>query len=100
MPATYEMEMSSVRLSPGRNGLSRARVAELQRSRLIAALMVTVAEVGYTELTVGKILSRARVSRKTFYHVFDDREDCFLAGFEEVIARTRRMATGAYAEEA
>jgi AcrR family transcriptional regulator len=96
MHAGYRASMSGVRLSPGRNGLSRARVTEIQRGRLIAALLDAVDECGYAQLTVGKIISRARVSRKTFYDLFADREDCFLAAFDHVVDDVREQTVDAF----
>jgi AcrR family transcriptional regulator len=41
-------------------------VQELQRNRLIAALIAEVEESGESRPTVRQIIARARVSRKTF----------------------------------
>jgi AcrR family transcriptional regulator len=54
---------------------------------MLAAAIDAVAEVGYARMTVAQVIARARVSRKTFYDVFDDREDCFLAVFEQTALR-------------
>jgi AcrR family transcriptional regulator len=45
-------------------------------------------EQGYAATTVGDVLARARMSRRTFYSVFENREECFLAAYDE----TRRRA--------
>ena len=74
------------------NGLPRLRVVEIQRARMLAAAVDTVADLGYARLGVAHVVSRARVSRKTFYDVFTDREDCFLAAFENALTRTFRLA--------
>jgi AcrR family transcriptional regulator len=42
-----------------------------------------VGERGYPETTVGDVLERARMSRRTFYELFDNREHCFLAAYEQ-----------------
>lgn len=50
---------------------------------------MAVAEKGYAATSVGDILSRAGVSRTTFYQLFDDKLDCFLAAYRmasEVVA--------------
>jgi AcrR family transcriptional regulator len=60
----------------------RVRVSEIQRSRLLRAAVETVDELGYTDSTVAHITRRARVSRRTFYDIFTDREDCLLAVLE------------------
>jgi AcrR family transcriptional regulator len=66
-------------------GAPRARVIEIQRSRLLSAALRTVDELGYSRTTVAHVTSRARVSRRTFYDLFDNREDCLLAALESVV---------------
>ena len=90
---------AQVPLRPGPNGLPRARVNEIQRARLIAAAVATVDDLGYPRSTVAEVLKRARVSRKTFYEIFVDLEDCFLAAFDDVVARASALAIEAYAGE-
>jgi AcrR family transcriptional regulator len=47
---------------------------------------------GAGNVTVAHVVASAGVSRRTFYELFSDREDCFLAAFEEGVARvTRRL---------
>jgi AcrR family transcriptional regulator/DNA-binding MarR family transcriptional regulator len=74
-------------------------MANLQRARLLAAATEAVEEIGYQRLTVGTIIGRARVSRKTFYDLFANREDCFAAVLEQASGHPRRLATEAYARE-
>jgi AcrR family transcriptional regulator/DNA-binding MarR family transcriptional regulator len=83
----------------GREGARLSRIRQLQRSRLIAALIDAVEHEGDPQPTVSQIISRARVSRKTFYHLFCDREDCFVAAFEETFSRARKLASEAYRAE-
>lgn len=87
------------RLRPGPGGLPRGQVTEIQRSRMLAAAVEAVEEVGYARMTVAQVIGRARVSRKTFYDVFIDREDCFLAAFEQALGQARLIAEEAYAGE-
>jgi AcrR family transcriptional regulator len=54
-------------------------MARVQEARLLTATLETVDERGYSSLTVAQITERAGVSRKTFYDLFEDCEDCFLA---------------------
>jgi AcrR family transcriptional regulator len=88
--------METPRLRPGPKVLPRGRVAELQRQRMLSAVVEVVGEDGYLSMTVAQVISRARVSRKTFYDVFDDREDCFLGAFEQASAQARGIATEAF----
>ncbi len=66
------------------------RVAEIQRARILAAMVRASAERGAASVTVADIVERARVSRRTFYDLFEDREDCFLAAFDDALARAER----------
>jgi len=75
------------------------QLRETQRSRLIAAAIGVVEADGYPALTVGKVVTRSRISRKTFHDIFQDVEDCFLAAFEQTLARGREIAVAAFAEE-
>ncbi len=51
-------------------------------------------------MTVAHVIARARLSRKTFYDFFADREDCFLAVFEHALSQARLRASEAYEREA
>ncbi len=64
----------------------RTRVGEIQRSRLLAGAAATIDELGYPRATVGRMTARARVSRRTFYQMFANRDECFAAVLEEVAA--------------
>ncbi len=63
----------------------RSKVAEIQRSRLLAAAVGAVDELGYDGASVARMTQRARVSRRTFYEQFDNREQCLLAVLERAI---------------
>jgi AcrR family transcriptional regulator len=75
------------RPTPRRGDASRAQVAEMQRSRLLAAAVRTVDELGYAGATVAHITLRARVSRRTFYELFENREECVVAVLEDAARR-------------
>jgi AcrR family transcriptional regulator len=59
----------------------------MQRARLLAAAVATIGELGYARSSVAHITGRARVSRRTFYDLFANREECFLAVLEDAVAR-------------
>jgi AcrR family transcriptional regulator len=63
---------------------------EANRRRALAAMTEVVGERGYPETTVRDVLERARMSRRTFYQLFDNREHCFLAAYEH--ARSEVLA--------
>jgi AcrR family transcriptional regulator len=66
---------------------------------MLTAAVEAVEEVGYSRLTVAQVIGRAKVSRKTFYDVFEDREDCFLAAFDQAITQASALVGEAYAHE-
>jgi AcrR family transcriptional regulator/DNA-binding MarR family transcriptional regulator len=76
----------------------RGRVAEIQRARMLAALVDVVAERGAASLTVTHVVARSGVSRRTFYEIFEDREDCLLAALENAVARIARGVQEAYGQ--
>jgi AcrR family transcriptional regulator len=88
-----------VRLREGREGASFAReqVDEIQRARVLGALGEVVAERGVGAATVAHIVARAGVSRRTFYELFADREECFLAAFDAAVERVAARVVPAYA---
>ena len=72
------------RLPPGRHGLPRTFVAENQRERLLNGVVEAVAEHGYDATTISHVTAAAKISRRTFYEYFADKENCFLAAFEMI----------------
>ncbi|HZL48876.1 MAG TPA: helix-turn-helix domain-containing protein [Solirubrobacteraceae bacterium] len=72
---------------------------EVQRGRLLAAAVEVVAESGYAGMSMARVTGRAGVSRGTFYELFEDREDCFLAAFDDSIIRIASVAAPAYEGE-
>lgn len=81
---------------PGADGLPREHVTEIQRVRILAAMAEVAAERGAGAASVAHIVARAGVSRRTFYDLFEDREDCFLAAFDEAVAQAARSVVPAF----
>jgi AcrR family transcriptional regulator len=69
---------------PG-SSVPREQLVEIQRSRLLAAAVSAVDELGYADTTVSDVTSRARVSRRTFYELFSNREECLAAVLDDVV---------------
>ncbi len=88
------------RLRPGRNGLGHEQVAGIQRARILSALVELVAERGVSNATIAHIVARSGVSRRTFYELFKDREDCFVAAFEMAVERASRYVREVYDPQA
>jgi AcrR family transcriptional regulator len=74
----------------------RGHVTEIQRARMVAAMIDVVAERGRASATVAHVVSRSGVSRRTFYEVFDDFEDCFLAALDHSIERASEYVLEGY----
>jgi AcrR family transcriptional regulator len=85
------------RLPRGRHGLSPEFVARNQRERLISALILTLAEVGFQKTTVSMIGRRAAVSKSDFYKHFDSKDECFLAAYDYAVDRIRTTVAEACA---
>jgi AcrR family transcriptional regulator/DNA-binding MarR family transcriptional regulator len=99
MGVIYRQRRPGAPSRPARERLDRAEVAEIQRSRLIAAVIAAVEAQGYAGLTVGDVIACARISRKTFYDIFDGLEECFLEAVTDTHARAGEVAQTAYAGE-
>ncbi len=67
------------------------QVSEVQRARVLAAMVWVVAEDGVSAATVSRIVRQAGVSRRTFYELFSGSEDCFLAAFDDLAERARNI---------
>lgn len=98
--------MMRASLAPRRPGAATAvvstsrragtQVSDMQRARMLRSAVQVVSELGYSKLSVARVTGRAHVSRRTFYDFFTDREDCFLAAFEEAIGRVGGLVREAY----
>ena len=53
------------------------------RARLTEGLAAAIAEKGYAAVTIADVVRVARVSKRTFYEHFADKEACFLALYAE-----------------
>jgi AcrR family transcriptional regulator len=89
---------SGVRVVPVPRGAG-VEVAEVQRARILSSAAAVVSEHGYGQMSVARVTARARVSRRTFYDVFADREDCFMALFEDAVVRVTERVAAVYEGE-
>jgi AcrR family transcriptional regulator len=87
MSARTSVRARTVVARRGVSSAARVRVSEMQRSRLLGAAVAAVNEEGYANVTVAHITERARVSRRTFYDLFENRDACLGALIEDVVAR-------------
>lgn len=91
-PTLSELE----RLPRGRHGLSRDEVAGQQRIRILAATVDVVAERGYPDTRVVDIIERAGISRKTFYELYESKEEVFLAAFDVAAGMLLKVTNDGY----
>ena len=54
------------------------------RERVMAGMIIAVEEHGYANTTVGDIAKAARISRRTLYEHFPDKQACFLAAYGRI----------------
>jgi AcrR family transcriptional regulator len=88
------------RLPRGRHGLPREAVTESQRKRIHQAMIEVVSARGYPETRVVDVIGIAGVSRKTFYELFESKEDCFLAAYDVLLESLLGEATDAFESRA
>jgi AcrR family transcriptional regulator len=69
---------------PPRRG-GRVQPSVTQRRRLLDAMTALARERGWHGLSVDRICAQAGMSRRTFYELFDDAEDCFAATVEDAL---------------
>lgn len=60
-------------------------MTESQRNRIHQAMIEVVSARGYPETRVVDVIGVAGVSRKTFYELFESKEDCFLAAYDVLL---------------
>lgn len=88
------------KLPRGPHALPQEVVVAHQRERLLEAAADAMAEQGYAELTVRELVSRAGVSRRTFYQLYDDKLDCVFAAHEAAFERLSKVIVDACSSQA
>jgi AcrR family transcriptional regulator len=84
------------RLPTGAHGLDPEEVQRDQRERLRDALIELIASRGYQAVRILDLTKLARVSRPTFYSLYADKEELFLAAYDDIAARTAQTVLAAY----
>ena len=86
-------------LPPGRHGLSRKFVVRNQRDRILQAVAECVYDSGYAQMSVEDVVTCAGISRRTFYEQFANKDEAFLAAFDEAAGQLLEGVRAAYAGE-
>jgi AcrR family transcriptional regulator len=84
------------RLPTGVHGIDPEEVKRDQRERLQSAIVELIAERGYQAVRILDLTKLARVSRPTFYSLYDDKEELLLSAYDEIAQRTARTVIEAY----
>jgi AcrR family transcriptional regulator len=74
-------------------GVADRKIVEtpaIHRLRLLEGFAAAVSAHGYATTTIAHIVKNARVSKRTFYEHFADKEECFLALYAEAGEIVRR----------
>ncbi|MGH2878423.1 MAG: TetR/AcrR family transcriptional regulator [Solirubrobacteraceae bacterium] len=80
-------------------GAGHTQIMQIQRARILAAMLDVACERGAANVTVAHVVMRSGVSRRTFYEAFADREDCFVAALEDSLALVTARVLPAYRRE-
>lgn len=86
----------AVAAQSGTLAFERERVSEIQRMRLLSAAGQVCCEHGVANVTVALIVERAGVSRRTFYELYRDSEECLLATFGDALECARERVLEAW----
>ncbi len=84
------------RLPHGPHRLARNEVILHQRRRIHGAMVEAIAQSGYERTSVKQVIGLAGVSRRSFYELFANKEECFLATFDLIAHRDIKRVTEAY----
>jgi AcrR family transcriptional regulator len=85
-PQARGVQAKSTRVTPTRPLLPREFVAVHKRKRIMDAIAELSAEHGYEATSIGDIVRRAGVARKTLYDNFEGKEEVFLTALDAAIA--------------
>jgi AcrR family transcriptional regulator len=86
-------------LPRGPQALPPEQVAADQRERLYEATIKAVNERGFVATTISDLVAGAGVSRRSFYEHFENKEECLLATYDELVRRLTARIIAAYDPE-
>jgi AcrR family transcriptional regulator len=70
-----------------------------QRQRIVDAMIASCAEKSYAATTISDVVSRASISRTTFYKRFPDKRACFEAAIDHCLELLEEAAAASHSEE-
>lgn len=78
------------------NGPKQGLVSDIQRARLLAAMVQVAVERGAANVTVAQVVEHAGVSRRTFYELFSDCDECLLMALDDGLERIAKRVVPIY----
>lgn len=79
---------------------TNGRIAEQSKKKFADALLVVMQQYDYKEITITQLAQEAKLSRKTFYRLFSDKEDVLSYLFEslyiECLEHIKSQRNGCY----
>jgi AcrR family transcriptional regulator len=73
--------------------------SQSQRQRILDAMIESCAEKTYAATTISDLVSRAHISRTTFYKHFEDKRACFDAAIDFCIAELEGVAAASHSPD-
>lgn len=92
-------ERANTKLSSGPHGIPPEVVERIQRDRLLRRMTETVAEHGFGQTTVRKVLDGSGIARRTYYGLYENKKDCFLDACREIAEELLERVGASYAAE-
>jgi AcrR family transcriptional regulator len=80
MAAARSLFLESVRAPRDWDELESTALS-IARARVFEGMAQVVSERGYANVTISDVVKAAKISRRTFYEYFEDKEDCFVETF-------------------
>ena len=69
---------------------------EPHAARILEGFTAALAEKGYAPTTIADIVAKARVSKRTFYEHFEDKEACLLAAYRAATSAMMEAMAAAF----
>ena len=83
-------------IPPGKSRLSSQEIARNHRERILHATAQVAVRKGYTASTVADIAKAARLDRSAFYPHFRDKQQAFLAVYEQFVQHSLGISARAF----
>jgi AcrR family transcriptional regulator len=79
----------------GRDEFPREVLDRNHRNRILRGAVASLADHGYNDISVERLIAAAGVSRFTFYANFPDKEACYVAAYDRAVEWVEREVTAA-----